>query len=68
MGYGRSVDGQLELLPFDLTLDDKTRISFSGLNLSAQTDEGAQHLKAKGYMDYLKLWRRLPIRHRCRSS
>ena len=55
LGYGRSVDGQLELLPFDLTLDDKTRISFSGLNLSAQTDEGAQHLKAKGYMDYLKL-------------
>ena len=55
LSYGRSVDGEMDLLPFDVTLEDKTSISFSGLNLNAQSDDGAQHLKAKGYMDFLKL-------------
>ena len=36
-------------------MDDKSSISFSGLTMEAQTDAEAKNIKAKGYMDHLKI-------------
>ena len=55
LGYDRSVDGHMELLAFEASMDDKSSISFSGLTMEAQTDAEAKNIKAKGYMDHLKI-------------
>ncbi|MBW3506139.1 MULTISPECIES: YdgA family protein [unclassified Pseudomonas] len=55
MGYNRSVDGHMELVALETKLDDNSSFSFSGLTMEAQTDADGQNLKAKGYMDHLKL-------------
>ena len=55
MGYNRSVDGHMELVALETKLDDNSTFSFSGLTMEAQTDAEGQNLKAKGYMDHLKI-------------
>ena len=55
LGYDRSVDAHMELLAFEASMDDKSSISFSGLTMEAQTDAEAKNIKAKGYMDHLKI-------------
>ena len=55
LGYDRSVDGHMELLAFELNLEDKSSIDFSGLTVQAQADADAKIIKAKGYMDHLKI-------------
>ncbi|AVO56573.1 YdgA family protein [Pseudomonas chlororaphis] len=55
LGYDRSATGNLELLPLDTALDDKSTLKFSGLKLDLSTSAQAQKVKAEGYMDSLKL-------------
>ena len=55
LGYNRSVDGQMELLALEAKLDENSSISFSGLTMDAQADADGQNIKAKGYMDHLKI-------------
>ena len=55
LGYNRSVDGSMELLPFEAQVDENSSISFSGLTMDGQTDAEGINLKAKGYMDHLVL-------------
>ena len=55
LGYNRSVDGHMELLPLEATIDDNSNVSFSGLTMDGQTDAEGKNLKAKGYMDHLVL-------------
>ncbi|KPA98649.1 hypothetical protein PF70_01230 [Pseudomonas asplenii] len=55
LGYDRSVDGNIELIPLDFAPDDKSTVKFSGLNLNvAGTAKGAK-IKANGYMDSVKI-------------
>ena len=55
LGYNRSVDAHTEMLPLELALDDNSNLSFSGLTMDAQSDADGQNIKAKGYMDHLKV-------------
>ena len=55
LGYDRSIDGHMELTALETQLDEHSTFSFSGMTLQAQTDADGQNLKAKGYMDHLKL-------------
>lgn len=55
LGYDRSIAGHMELLPVDVSLDDSSSISFSGMSMNGQTEAGGQNFKAKGYMDHLKI-------------
>ncbi len=55
MGYDRSANGTLELLPLDIALDDNTKFKFSGLNLNVDSSSEAQKVKVDGYMDSLTL-------------
>ena len=53
--YNRTVDGNVELLPFDLTADDKTSLSFSGLKVALSSTAQAQAVTGSGTMDSFKL-------------
>lgn len=55
LGYDRSIDGHMELTALQTQLDEHSTLSFSGMTMQAQTDADGQNLKAKGYMDHLKL-------------
>ncbi len=54
IGYNRSVDGNVELLPLDIK-DDKSSVSFSGANLDFDSSAEGQKVKASGYMNSLKV-------------
>ena len=54
IGYNRSVDGNVELLPLELK-DDKSSVSFSGANLDFDGTAEGQKVKAEGYMNSLKV-------------
>ncbi|MFZ0788203.1 MAG: YdgA family protein [Chromatiaceae bacterium] len=53
--YNRSVDVNIELLPFDLTADDKTSLGFSGLKVALSSTAQAQAVTGSGTMDSFKL-------------
>ena len=53
--YNRSVDGNIELLPFDLAADDKTSLSFSGLKVALSSTAQAQRVTGSGTMDRFRL-------------
>lgn len=55
IGYDRATSGNLELLPVETALDDKSTLKFSGLNLDVSASAQAQKVKADGYMDSLTL-------------
>jgi len=55
IGYDRATDGNLELLPLEAALDEKSSLKFSGLNLEVSSNADAKKVKANGYMDSLKL-------------
>lgn len=55
LGYDRSIDGHIELLPVETNLDENSTFHFSGMTVSVQADAQGQNLKAKGYMDQLTL-------------
>jgi uncharacterized protein YdgA (DUF945 family) len=55
IGYDRTTDGTLELLPLELALDEKSSLKFSGLNLKVSASPQGQKVKADGYMDSLAL-------------
>ncbi len=54
IGYSRSVNGNVELLPLELK-DDKSSVSFSGANLDFDSNAEGQKVKADGYMNSLKV-------------
>lgn len=55
MGYDRSVDGTLELLPLDITPDKNLALKFSGLNLTLSASDNAEKINLGGYVDSFKL-------------
>jgi len=55
LGYDRSAEGSIELMPLDVALDEKSTLKFSGLSINVSAGPEAQKLKADGYMDNLKL-------------
>ncbi len=55
LGYNRSVDGNVELVPLDFAPDASTSLKFSGLNLAVAASDQAAKIKLNGYMDNLKL-------------
>lgn len=55
IGYDQSTTGNLELLPLETALDDKSNLKFSGLNMDISASAQAQKVKADGYMDSLRL-------------
>ncbi|MDL5592952.1 YdgA family protein [Bacillus subtilis] len=55
IGYDQSTTGNLELLPLETALDDKSSLKFSGLNMDISASAQAQKVKANGYMDSLHL-------------
>ena len=55
IGYDRSANGTLELLPLDVALDANTQLKFSGLKVNADGTAEAKQVKADGYMDSLTL-------------
>lgn len=55
IGYDRSTNGTLQLLPLDMALDAKSNLKFSGLNMDVAANAQAQKVKADGYMDNLVL-------------
>ncbi|WP_426202151.1 YdgA family protein [Pseudomonas sp. TWP3-1] len=55
IGYDQSTTGNLELLPLETALDDKSSLKFSGLNMDISASAQAQKVKADGYMDSFKL-------------
>ncbi|SKB07332.1 Uncharacterized conserved protein YdgA, DUF945 family [Pseudomonas extremaustralis] len=54
MGYNRSVNGNLELLPLEFK-DDTSSVSFSGANLDIDSTAEGKKVKAEGYMNSLKV-------------
>ena len=54
MGYSRSVNGNLELLPLEFK-DDTSSVSFSGANLDIDSTAEGKKVKAEGYMNSLKV-------------
>ncbi|MEB0047953.1 MULTISPECIES: YdgA family protein [unclassified Pseudomonas] len=55
IGYDKATNGNVELVPLELALNDKVSLKFSGLNLEVSATAQAQKLKASGYMNSLKL-------------
>ncbi|MES2871798.1 MAG: YdgA family protein [Pseudomonadota bacterium] len=55
LSYNRSVEARMELLALEAKVDENASLSFSGLTVDVETDAGGQNLKAKGYMDHLKI-------------
>ena len=55
LNYDRSVVGHMELLPLDAKLDESSSLTFSGMIMDGQMDADGQNLKAKGYMEHLKV-------------
>lgn len=66
IGYNRSVDGDLALLPLEAKLDENANFIFSGLTMSAQSDADGQNVKGKGYMDHLEFVSTTPGQPRAR--
>ncbi|MBC3199514.1 YdgA family protein [Pseudomonas poae] len=54
IGYTRSVNGNVELLPLEFK-DDKSSASFSGLNLNFDSTAEGKKVKLDGYMNSLKV-------------
>jgi len=54
IGYNRSVNGNLELLPLEFK-DDTSSVSFSGANLDIDSTAEGKKVKADGYMNSLKV-------------
>ncbi|MFL1420127.1 YdgA family protein [Pseudomonas fildesensis] len=54
IGYSRSVNGNVELLPLEFK-DDKSSVSFSGANMDFDSSAEGQKVKANGYMNSLKV-------------
>jgi uncharacterized protein YdgA (DUF945 family) len=54
IGYSRSVNGNVELLPLEFK-DDKSSVSFSGANLNFDGSAEGKKVKADGYMNSLKV-------------
>jgi len=54
IGYSRSVDGNVELLPLEIK-HDTSSVNFSGGALLFTSTADAQKVKASGYMDSLKV-------------
>ncbi|WP_395609748.1 YdgA family protein [Pseudomonas sp. B22129] len=54
IGYNRSVNGNVELLPLEIK-DDKAAVSFSGANLDFDSTAEGQKVKAEGFMNSLKV-------------
>jgi uncharacterized protein YdgA (DUF945 family) len=54
IGYSRSVNGNVELLPL-VFKDDKSSVSFSGANLNFDSSAEGKKVKADGYMNSLKV-------------
>ncbi|CAD5203086.1 YdgA family protein [Pseudomonas sp. FEN] len=55
LGYNRSVDGNVELVPLDFAPDATTTVKFSGLRLDLSASDLSAKIKANGYMDNLKV-------------
>ncbi|MFJ7881898.1 YdgA family protein [Pseudomonas sp. NPDC096917] len=66
IGYNRSIDGDLALLPLEAKLDENANFIFSGLTLSAQSDADGKNVKGKGYMDHLEFVSTTPGKPRAR--
>ena len=66
IGYNRSVDGDLTLLPLEAKLDENANFVFSGLTMNAQSDADGQNVKGKGYMDHLEFVSTTPGKPRAR--
>ena len=54
IGYSRSVNGNVELLPLEFK-DDTSSVSFSGANLNFDSSAEGKKVKADGYMNSLKV-------------
>lgn len=54
IGYNRSADGNVELLPLEFK-DPRSAVSFSGINLEFATGDQGKKVKFSTYMDHLKL-------------
>ncbi|MFB3304763.1 YdgA family protein [Pseudomonas sp. AMR01] len=54
IGYNRSVNGNVELLPLELK-DDKSSVSFSGANMDFDSTAEGKKVKAEGFMNSLKV-------------
>ena len=54
IGYSRSVNGNIELLPLEFK-DDTSSVSFSGANLNLDSSAEGKKVKADGYMNSLKV-------------
>lgn len=54
IGYSRSVNGNVELLPLEFK-DDTSSVSFSGANLNFDGSAEGKKVKADGYMNSLKV-------------
>ncbi|WP_338521694.1 YdgA family protein [Pseudomonas batumici] len=55
LGYNRSVEGNIELVPLDFAPDATTHLKFSGLSLAVSASDQAAKIKLNGYMDNLKV-------------
>jgi len=55
LGYNRSVDGNVELVPLDFAPNATSSLKFSGLNLAVTASDQAAKIKLNGYMDNLKV-------------
>lgn len=55
IGYDNSTNGNLQLQPLEMALDEKSSMKFSGLSIDVSASAQAQKVKADGYMDSLKL-------------
>jgi len=55
IGYDRATNGNLELLPLETALDEKSSLKFSGLKMDMDASAEAKKVKLSGYMDSLKL-------------
>ena len=55
VGYNRSVEGSMQALPLEATLDPNSSFSFSGMTMEGHSDANGENIKVKGYMDHFKL-------------
>ncbi|MGE8153939.1 YdgA family protein [Pseudomonas vancouverensis] len=55
IGYDNAVNGNVQLQPLEMALDEKSSMKFSGLSMDVSASAQAQKVKADGYMDSLKV-------------
>lgn len=59
LGYDRSLAGTLQISPLDAVLDERTSVSFSGLDVDFDSTADAKAIKASGAMGNLRINSRL---------